>query len=110
MLATAQMLIKKGIIGLDLSEFSLNSLTALISRILTNVWLISGIVLFAFSFIVYLFVLTKFRLNIVYPIMISNGIIFVSLASWFFFKETLSMTQIAGIASILLGIFLIMPK
>ena len=52
----------------------------------------------------------KYQLNIIYPIFVSFGVIIVSLASWFFFKEAHSWPQVLGIVSIILGIFLLAIK
>lgn len=104
------MLLKKGISGMELGSLSVTTIIALVTRIFQNFWLLAGVLLFGISFILYLFVLLKFHLNVVYPIMISNGVILISVASWVLFGERLSAIQILGIASILFGIFLVMPK
>ena len=106
----AQIFLKKGISNLGSLDFSLANLFLIIPRVLQNVWLVVGAVSFGIGFLVYLFVLSKFQLNIAYPITVSAGIILVSLASWFFFKETLSSLQISGIILIIFGIFLLATK
>lgn len=108
--ATAQIFFKKGVLLLGELSFSVKGLLCLIPRILQNLWLVSGMVLFGISFLTYLFVLSKFQLNIVYPIVVSFGIIIISLASYFFFKEALSWLQISGIIFIIFGIFLLATK
>ncbi len=108
--ATAQIFFKKGISSLGRLDFSLANLLSLIPKILQNGWLLSGMFLFGISFLVYLFTLSKYQLNIAYPIFVSSGIILISLASWFFFRETLSWLQIAGIVLIIFGIFLLAIK
>ena len=108
--ATAQVFFKKGISALGRLDFSLANLLALIPKIMQNGWLLSGMVLFGISFLVYLFALSKYQLNIAYPIFVSSGIILISLASWFFFRETLSWLQISGILLIIFGIFLLAIK
>jgi len=108
--ATAQLFFKKGMTMIGSLEFSLSNIFSLIPRILQNVWLVSGMFLFGISFLVYLFVLSKYQLNVAYPIIVSAGIIIISVASWFLFKETLSWLQIIGIISIIFGIFLLATK
>jgi len=108
--STAQVLFKKGISSFGSLEFSLANLFALIPRILQNIWLLTGMFLFGISFLAYLFILSKSQLNIVYPIVVSSGIIIISLASWFLFKETLSWLQILGIVFIIFGIYLLAIK
>lgn len=106
----AQLFFKKGILALGRLDFSLASLSSLIPRILQSGWLLSGIGLFGISFLAYLFVLSKYPLNVVYPIFVSSGVIIISLASWFLFKETLTLLQILGIVFIIFGIFLLAVK
>lgn len=108
--AIAQLCFKKGISGLGNLDFSLSGVLSLIPRILQNGWLVGGMILFGISFLVYLFALSKSQLNIAYPIFVSAGVIIISLASYFLFKETLSWLQISGVALIILGIFLLATK
>ena len=75
--ATAQILFKKGILAIGELEFSLSGVLNLIPKILQNAWLLSGMIIFGISFLVYLFVLSKSQLNIAYPIVVSAGIIII---------------------------------
>ena len=106
----AQLLFKKGVSSLGSLNFSLSNLLSLIPKILQNGYLVIGIILFGISFLVYLFALSKSQLSVIYPIFVSAGIIIVSLASWFFLKESLSWPQILGIVIIIFGIFLLAIK
>ena len=106
----AHLSLKKGVSLLGEVKFSSLDFAALIPKVFQNIWLASGLSLFVISFILYLFVLSKVQLNILYPVLVGSGIILITLSSWSFFKETLSMTQIMGILIIILGIFLVMPK
>ncbi|MFH1575557.1 MAG: SMR family transporter [Candidatus Nealsonbacteria bacterium] len=106
----AQLFFKKGVLKLGSLDFSLANIFSLIPRILQNGWLLGGMVLFGISFLFYLFVLSKYQLNIAYPIIVSAGIIIISSASWFFFKETLSWLQVSGIVLIIFGIFILAIK
>jgi len=109
-ITAAQLCYKKGVLGLGDLDFSLSGILNLIPQIFQNGWLIGGIILFGVSFLFYLFVLMKFQLNIAYPILVSGGLILITIASWFFFKEPLSWLQILGIIIIIFGIFLLLPK
>jgi len=108
--SVAQLLFKKGVTNLGSLDFSLTGIISLIPRVFQSGWLLLGVGLFGVAFLTYLVVLSKYQLNIIYPIFVSLGIIIVSLASWFFFKETLSWLQILGIVVIILGIFLVATK
>lgn len=106
----AQIFLKKGISDLGSLDFSFSNFFALIPRILQNIWLVAGIILFGLSLVVYLFALSKIRLSIAYPIFVSAVLILITLASWFFLKESISWLQISGIIFILFGIFLLATK
>lgn len=108
--SVAQIFLKKGMTALGRLDFTLAGVISLLPKIMQNIWLVSGAALFGISFLVYLFTLSKFQLNIVYPVFVSAGVVIVSLASSFFLKETLSLMQILGIAAIIFGIFLVAAK
>lgn len=108
--ATAQILFKKGISEIGSLEFSVSGIVNLIPRILQNPSLFAGMLIFGSSFLFYLFILSKLQLSVAYPIITSGGIILISTISWIFFRETLSILQIAGIAVIIFGIFLLATK
>lgn len=106
----AHLFLKKGVSIFTGTQISFISFISLIPKIFQNIWLILGLSLFAISFLLYLLVLSKVQLNIIYPILVGSGIILITLTSWSFFDEYLSPTQIIGISIIILGIFLILPK
>lgn len=108
--SVAQIFLKKGVSTLGDSSFSLSNLFNLISGILRNGWLLGGTLLFVISFLFYLFVLSKLRLNLAYPVMVSAGMILVAIGSWIFLGEYLSWRQIMGIILIIFGIFLLLPR
>ena len=108
--ATAQIILKKGALEFPDLKLSLSSFFNLILGIFQNKWLLAGMILFVISFCFYIFVLSKIQLNFAYPVMVSVGMIFVLIGSWIFFGEKLSLGNIIGVALIILGIFLLIPK
>lgn len=108
--AAAQLLIKKGVLLLGQLEFSLPNLIDLISRVLKNFYIIFGLFLLGISFMLWIFIVSKKQLNVVYPISSSLTIILVAIFSWFFFQEKLFLYQILGIGLIIFGIFLLALK
>lgn len=104
----AQLFYKKGALDLKDFDFSFSNAPSLISHTFQNIWLLGSILLFLISFFLYLFVLTRLQLNIAYPILVSAGIVLIAVASWFFFRESLSLSQILGIVAIIFGIFLLL--
>ncbi|MCP6718277.1 MAG: SMR family transporter [Patescibacteria group bacterium] len=108
--STAQIFLKKGVLNLTNLNLSFSGLLKLFVSIFQNKWLFLGSSLFVFSFVFYLFVLSKLQLNLAYPVMVSAGIILVAIGSWTFFQEQVSQWQVLGISLIILGIFLLFPK
>ncbi len=108
--STAQFFLKKGVLNLTDLDLSFSGLLKLFVSIFQNKWLFLGALLFIFSFIFYLFVLSKLQLNLAYPVMVSAGIVLVAIGSWIFFQEQISQWQILGIFLIIFGIFLLFPR
>jgi len=104
---SAQLLIKRGVLSLGDLDFSISNVFNLIPKIAQNIWLLSGLFLFAVSFFLWLFIISRLKLSIAYPISTSLSFCFIILASWFIFKEQLLPIQILGIIIIIVGIFLV---
>ncbi|MDI6817627.1 MAG: SMR family transporter [Actinomycetota bacterium] len=66
-----------------------------------------GIAFFGSALIAYSFVLSKINLSIAYPVMTSIGFLIVITASALFFKETITIIQMAGFILILAGVWLV---
>jgi len=106
----AQIFLKKGVLNLTDLDLSFSSLSKLFFSIFQNKWLFLGASLFVFSFVFYLFVLSKLQLSLAYPVMVSAGIVLVAIGSRVFFQEQISQWQVLGIFLIIFGIFLLFPK
>jgi multidrug transporter EmrE-like cation transporter len=104
----AQLCLKRGILSLGSLNVSVSSFLSLIPRIFQSIWLMGGLFLYGISFLLWLFVISKIKLNTAYPIATSLSFSLVVLFSWFFFKEHLLPIQILGIAVIIFGIFLLL--
>ena len=104
---TAQLLIKKGVLSLGNLNFSIPNLVGLAPRIIQNFWLLGGLFLFGVSFLLWLFIISKLKLSIAYPISTSLSFGLITISSWFLFREQLSWLQFIGIVIIIIGIFLV---
>ena len=91
-------------------SFSIAGIFQLILRIFQNIYLMGGVFLFGFSFLLWLFVLSRIQLNIAYPIALSGEVALATIGAYFLFKEYLSLFQILGIVLIIVGIFLLLTK
>jgi multidrug transporter EmrE-like cation transporter len=105
---SAQLFLKKGVLDLGIINFSAKEFLNLIPRFLQNIWLIGGLFLLGISFLLWLFVISKIKLSIAYPILTSMNFILIALFSWLFLKEQLGAIQGLGIIIIIFGIFLLL--
>lgn len=100
--AIANILIKLGMIG---------SKEEGIVNMLKTKWfslpIIGGITCFGLALVTYSYVLSKMNLSVAYPVMTSSGFILIGLASWLFFKETITVVQLVGFGFLIMGIWLV---
>ena len=96
-------LIKIGTNKMPAIGFSFQSLW----QIATNIYIISGIILYVASFPAYSYILQKMNVSIAYPIFTSLSFATVILISTIFLKESLTIVQILGLLLVVGGISLI---
>lgn len=72
-----------------------------------NVFTLLGLALYAISFIAYTYLIAKFDLGYIVPIMAAFVYIIVFSASFIIFKEVFTVTKILGIIFIVGGLILI---
>lgn len=101
--ALANILMKAG----ALNPKETTGITAVVLNMVLNPLIIAGLVCFALALAAYNYVLIKTDLSVAYPLMTSIGYVIVILASWLFFKETLSFFQIIGIVLIVTGVWMV---
>ena len=102
--AAAQLSLRRG--AAHLGEISLS--LAAISGLLKNYFLILGVALFTISFFLYVFVLSKLQLNVVYPVAAGMTLVVITVATHFFLKESFTAIQTVGIATVIVGITMIL--
>jgi multidrug transporter EmrE-like cation transporter len=99
----SQLLFKKGITIFGEIGISTKNISDLIINIFRNPFILIGLISYGISFIVWLIVLSRMKLSVVYPITSMNFIL-VLLASHYFFGEKLSIIQIGGFLLIIIGV------
>lgn len=75
-----------------------------------NIFVIVGILCYMLSFLLYLFLVSKFNLSYIVPITIGLVYILTILSSVLFFKENMHFYHVIGIVLIIIGVFLINLK
>lgn len=101
-----QLFFRKGMLDVGEVSFSLPSLWKTLGGTTSNVYVISGFILFALGAILWLVVLSKVEVSYAYPIG-SLGYILLLFASWLFLGETIPLSRWIGVLLICLGIFFI---
>lgn len=97
----AQLMLKKGMANIDVIFF--NKIIEIISSL--YVWI--GLCFYGASFVLYLYILTKFEVSYIYPIIMSAGLILLLIFSVLFLNETFTFSKLLGILLISFGIVVI---
>ena len=85
----------------------LSGISGIFNNLVLNPALVIGAFAYVGSLAFYIFTLRKLDLSIAYPIAVSCAAIVVTVASGLLLKENISITQIIGMAIIMLGIFVL---
>lgn len=104
--AAAQLLLKAGTNSVGHFEFSLANVVPVATRIAQQPTIISGIVCYVISLVVWIMALSRVPVSVAYP-MLSLGYAVNALVAWHWLGETLSGQKLFGIAFIVTGVFLI---
>lgn len=105
----SQLLFKKGVTNLGEIGLSAKNIFNLVINIFSNPYIFVGLILYGASFIVWLIVLSRMKLSVVYPITSMNFVL-VLFASHYLFGEKLSFTQMMGVSFIIVGVIALAKK
>ena len=104
--AIAQILLKKGMLGIGYFEFHSQSLFPVIKKVTINPYILSGLASYVISVAVWLLVLARVEVSYAYPFL-SVGYVVVTLMGYFIFQENLPWMRVVGIAVIIVGVLLL---
>lgn len=90
--------------GMMKTTFKLDPLS--IIKILFSPFIFSGLVMYGFATILWLFILSRVPLSVAYPVQ-SIAYVLAVFGAYFIFHEPLSPTKIIGVILIILGVSLI---
>ena len=79
----------------------------MIWKILQNPLMLAALFLYGLGFLSWVYLLSRNSLSLVYPVVLSLNIILIFMFSRLLFHETVSMLQMAGIAVIIAGIYIV---
>lgn len=104
--AAAQLLLKAGMNRVGYFEFAWANAVPVGLKVLASPFVLLGATAYFASMLVWLLVLSRVEVGYAYP-MISLGYIVNAVAGYYLFQENLSVTRIAGILVIILGVYLV---
>ena len=104
--AGAQLLLKAGVGAVGPIHFDASAAWSTVGRVLVQGPVLAGLACYVVSVGLWLVALSRVEVSVAYP-MLSLGYVVNALAAWWLFGEALGPARFAGIALILLGVFLI---
>lgn len=103
--AFAQTMMKLG--TRQLGQFTDGRALQYLSRLFLSPLILLAIAAYGIGVIIYMFVLSRTDLSFIYPVMTALGLVCATLISAALFREHISLTRLAGIAVVILGVFFV---
>lgn len=104
--AIAQLFLKAGTNAIGQLSFNRSDILTTILRVGVEPHIIGGLTCYVFSVAIWIVALSKVPVSIAYP-MLSIGYVVNAAAAWYLFDEVISIQKIAGIATIIIGVYLV---
>lgn len=104
--AAAQLLLKAGTNTVGRFEFAAANIAPIGWRLATEPHIMGGMACYVLSLAVWIVGLSRVPVSVAYP-MLSIGYVVNVLAAWWLFGESITLTKIAGIGFIIIGVWLI---
>lgn len=104
--AAAQIMLKKGMMGVGNLDIAADGVISTIFRVIFNPFVFFGLSTFVVSMASHLIVLSKVQLSYAYPFL-SLAYVVVAAYSYFFFAEDVGLARLAGFGLIIAGTILI---
>ena len=102
-----QIFLKKGMTALGPLNFTGSHMLHAVFQAFTNGYIFTGFLVYALSFSVSLIALSRLPVSYFYPLSVSISYIFITVASYFFLGDTISLMKILGLATIIVGVYLV---
>ncbi|MHB8668905.1 MAG: DMT family transporter, partial [Burkholderiales bacterium] len=102
--ATAQLLLKAGTNAVGQFEFSAGNIVPVGMKLALEPHILGGLACYVVSVVVWILGLSRVEVSIAYP-MLSLGYVLNAAAAWYLFGEAVSLTRLAGIGIIIIGVY-----
>ena len=104
--AAAQILMKAGTNSIGYFEFSMANIVPIGWKLATEWHIVAALFCYALSVIIWILALSRVPVSIAFPLL-SMAYIVTAIAAWYLLGEALSLTKVAGIVVIILGVIII---
>ena len=104
--ALAQVLMKKGIVGGAVTPWGIHDLLFFVTQNAVSPLVITGIILYALNFFLWIIILTKIDLSLAVPLG-STTYALIPFSAVVFLHERISMMGVVGILCVILGILVL---
>ena len=104
--AAGQLLLKAGTNAVGQFAFTSENLVPVGMKLAFEPHIVTGVACYGISLVVWIMGLSRVPVSIAYP-MLSLGYVINAVAAWYLFGESVSAMRMAGIAFIVLGVFVI---
>ena len=104
--ATAQLLLKAGTNAVGQFEFNAGNIVPVGMKLALEPHILGGVICYVVSLVVWILGLSRVEVSIAYPLL-SIGYVLNAVAAWYLFGEALSMTRLAGIGVIIVGVYIV---
>lgn len=104
--ASGQLLLKAGTNAVGHFDFHLDNVLPIGLKLAFNPFILSGMVAYGVSLVVWIMALSRVPVSIAYP-MLSIGYVINAFIAWHWFGEALSAQKLLGIGCIVLGVYVI---
>jgi len=104
--ATAQLLLKAGTNVVGQFEFSAGNIVPVGMKLVLEPHIMGGLACYVVSVVVWIMGLSRVEVSIAYP-MLSVGYVLNAIAAWYLFGEAVSMSRLAGIGIIIVGVYIV---
>lgn len=104
--AMAQLLLKAGTNAIGQFDFSAGNIVPVGMKLALEPHILGGVACYVVSLVVWILGLSRVEVSIAYP-MLSVGYVLNAVAAWYLFGEAVSMTRLAGIGIIIVGVYIV---
>ena len=104
--AAAQLLLKAGTNHVGAFAFTPDNVLPIGLRLAGEPFVLGGLACYVISVVIWIMALSRVEVSLAYP-MLSIGYVVNAVAAWYLFGEAVTAQRMVGIATIIIGVFLV---